>query len=73
MSRAVAIGDERRLGGYALAGVEVAPAADAGDAAAAWQALADDVALVVLDPPAYAALAPRLDERPNVVWAVLPE
>ena len=73
MSRAVAIGDERRLGGYALAGVEVVPATGAGDAAAAWEALADDVALVVLDPQAYPALAPRLAERPMVVWAVLPE
>jgi vacuolar-type H+-ATPase subunit F/Vma7 len=73
MSRAVAIGDERRLGGYALSGVEVLPAAGAGDAAAAWDALAGDVALVVLDPPAHAALAERLDERPTVLWAVLPE
>ena len=73
MSRAVAIGDERRLGGFALAGVEVVPAAGAGEAAAAWEALDDDVALVVLDPQAYPALAPRLAERPMVVWAVLPE
>ena len=73
MSRAVAIGDERRLGGYALAGVEVVPATGAGDAAAAWDALADDVSLVVLDPPAHSALAARLDERPMLVWAVLPE
>jgi len=71
--RAVAIGDERRLGGYALAGAEVRPAAGADDAAAAWEELADDVALVVLDPSAYSALAARLDKRPMVVWAVLPE
>jgi vacuolar-type H+-ATPase subunit F/Vma7 len=72
MSRAVAIGDERRLGGYALAGAEVVPATAAGAVTAAWEALDDDVALVVLSPDAHAVLAGRLDERPTVVWAVLP-
>ncbi|HVM58622.1 MAG TPA: V-type ATP synthase subunit F [Gaiellaceae bacterium] len=73
MTRVVAIGDERRLGGFALAGVEIVHAAGAADAAAAWEALADDVALVVLDSESYPALAARLDERPEVLWAVLPE
>ncbi|MGZ4292397.1 MAG: hypothetical protein ACXVQQ_07355 [Gaiellaceae bacterium] len=72
MSRAVAIGDERRLGGYALAGAEVVPATAARTVIAAWEALDDDVALVVLSPDAHAVLAGRLDERPTVVWAVLP-
>lgn len=71
MSRAAAIGDERRLGGYALAGAWVVAAAPE-DAGAAWDALPEDVALVVLSPDVYPALAPRLDERPDVVWAVLP-
>ena len=72
MSRVVAIGDERRLGGYALAGVEVMAATSAVEATAAWDSLAEDVAVVVLSPGAHAALAGRLDERPTVVWAVLP-
>jgi len=72
MSRAVAIGDERRLGGYALVGAEVVPAATAGEVTAAWEALAEDVAVVVLSPDAHEVLAGRLDERPSVVWAVLP-
>ncbi len=72
MSRAVAIGDERRLGGYALAGAEVVPATTTGTVTAAWEALDDDVALVVLSPEAHAVLAGRLGERPTVVWAVLP-
>ena len=72
MSRAVAIGDERRLGGFALAGADVVHAATAREATAAWEALAEDVAVVVLSPDAHAALADRLDERPTVVWAVLP-
>lgn len=72
MSRAVAIGDERRLGGYALAGVEVVPAVTAAEAAAAWDSLAEDVAVLVLSPGAHEALAGRLDERSGIVWAVLP-
>ena len=73
MSRAAAIGDERRLAGYALAGAEVLPAATAADARAAWDALAEDVALVVLTPDVVPALAGRLGGRPGVVWAVVPE
>lgn len=72
MSRAIAIGDERRLRGYALAGADVVPATTADEVNAAWDALAEDVAVVVLSPDAHAVLAGRLDERPSVVWAVLP-
>jgi vacuolar-type H+-ATPase subunit F/Vma7 len=72
MSHAAAIGDERRLGGYALAGVDVVHADSPADVAAAWDALADDVALVVLTPDAFAVLEQRLPERSGLVWAVLP-
>jgi vacuolar-type H+-ATPase subunit F/Vma7 len=72
MTRAVAIGDERRLGGYTLAGAEVVPATTVAEVAAAWEALAEDVSVVVLSPGAHEVLAGRLDERPGVVWAVLP-
>lgn len=63
--RAVVIGDERRLGGYALAGAEVLGVED-------WPSVGDDVVLVVLTEEAYAALAPRLAERAGLIWAVLP-
>ncbi len=72
MSRAAAIGDERRLAGYALAGAEVVPALTEAEVAAAWDGLADDVALLVLTAEARALLGARLEERPEVVWVVVP-
>ncbi|HSD79550.1 MAG TPA: hypothetical protein VLB47_02775 [Solirubrobacteraceae bacterium] len=72
MSRAAAIGEEVRVAGYALAGVDVRAAEDAAAARAAWDALGDDVACVILTPAAHAALAGELDRRPFVVWAVMP-
>ena len=72
MSRAAVIGEEPRVVGYGLAGVEVHPAGDAGAVAAAWDALPDDVACVILTPSALALLGERLAERPRVVWTVLP-
>ena len=70
--RAVALGDDRRLGGYALAGADVVSVGDAGEAVAAWEALPDDVALVVLTPEVGAALAGRFAERPSLLRAVIP-
>lgn len=72
MSRAAAIGEEVRVAGYGLAGVEVHPAEDAAEVTAAWDALADDVACVILTQNAHATLSERLAERPRVVWTVLP-
>jgi vacuolar-type H+-ATPase subunit F/Vma7 len=72
MSRAVAIGDGRRLAGFALAGVIVAPAADGAAVRAAWDALPEDTALVILSPDAREHLDDRLGERTSLVWAVLP-
>jgi len=72
MSRAVAIGDERRLAGYALAGADVQHAVAPAEIEAAWGGLDDAVGLVVLTPESYAVLEPRLAERGNLVWAVLP-
>jgi vacuolar-type H+-ATPase subunit F/Vma7 len=72
MSRAVAIGDERRIAGYGLAGAEVLPAKDGRSVVAAWDALGDDVALVILTPSAQAALQDRLGDEGRRVWVVLP-
>ncbi|HEY7691272.1 MAG TPA: hypothetical protein VH816_02925 [Gaiellaceae bacterium] len=72
MSLAVAIGDELRLGGYALAGAEVHHAVDPADVEAAWERLDDGVGLVVLTPDSYAVLESRLSERSRLVWAVVP-
>jgi vacuolar-type H+-ATPase subunit F/Vma7 len=72
MSRAVAIGDGRRLAGYALAGVEVHDVVEAARVEAAWESLGEDVALLVLTPEAYAVLETSLEQSEQLVWAVLP-
>jgi vacuolar-type H+-ATPase subunit F/Vma7 len=72
VSRAVAIGDERRLAGYTLAGVVVQPAASPAESEAAWATLDDDTGLLVLTPEAKSALEPLLAERDDLVWVVLP-
>ncbi len=72
MSRAAAIGEEVRVAGYALAGVEVHAAQDADAARDAWERLSGDVACVILTPAAHAALGARLQERKDLVWAVIP-
>jgi hypothetical protein len=73
MTRAAAIGEHVRLAGYALAGVEVHAAGDDGAVLEAWERLDGDVVCLILTPTAHAALAPRLAERPRVVWTVLPQ
>jgi vacuolar-type H+-ATPase subunit F/Vma7 len=73
VSRAAALGEDVRVAGYALAGAEVHAAVDAPAALAAWEGLADDVDCLILTPAALDALRDRLNERPYLVWAVLPE
>lgn len=72
MSRAAAIGEDVRIAGYGLAGVEVHAAEEPAAVHAAWDALADDVACLILTPAARDALGDRLGERSRLVWAVLP-
>ena len=72
MSRIAAIGEDVRVAGYGLAGAEVHAAEDAPAVQAAWDALGDDVACLVLTPAAGAALRDRLADRPRLVWTVLP-
>jgi vacuolar-type H+-ATPase subunit F/Vma7 len=72
VSRAVAIGRDPRLSGYALAGAEVIAADGTAAVTAALEQLAADVALVILDAdPGGAALA-ALEQRPGTVWCSLP-
>ena len=73
MTGIVAIGEQERLRGFALAGVDVAVAEDPAGARAAWVALAPEVALVILTPAAHAALAGgELDAEGRRLWVVLP-
>jgi vacuolar-type H+-ATPase subunit F/Vma7 len=73
VSLIAAIGDEARLAGYALAGVQLHAAADDLSARAAWSALDDEVACVILTPAAQAAIAPLLEQRPRTLCAVVPD
>ena len=65
-----AIGEPVRLRGYALVGAELCAAEDF---AADWEGLPDDIAVLLLTRTAHAALAARLHERPELLWAVVPD
>lgn len=73
MSRIVALGEQERLEGFALAGVAVVPAEDASEARAGWSGLDADVAVVILTPASVRALSDLLDLRPDVIWTTLPD
>ena len=73
MPRVAAVGEEVRLRGYALAGADLHAAAGEEQLAAAWERLPDDVACLVLTRAAHTTLAARLRERPDLVWAVVPD
>ena len=68
----VALGEERRVLGFALAAVDMVVAEDAAAAVAAWRDLPTDAAVLILTPMAHAALAGRLAERPRLLHVVLP-
>jgi vacuolar-type H+-ATPase subunit F/Vma7 len=72
MSRAVAIGARPLVAGYALAGVEVVEAHGPEAVRAAWQAIPDDVALLILTREASQVLTRELEQRPELPWTVLP-
>lgn len=69
MGSLVAIGESRRMRGFALAGVIVMAAEDAAAVREAWRAVPGDAEVVILTPAAAAALADR-SETP--LTAVLP-
>lgn len=73
MSRIAVIGERPRIQGFALAGALTCDADTADDARAAWAALPDDVAVVVLTPAAAAALHTELaDPLPRALPVVMP-
>jgi vacuolar-type H+-ATPase subunit F/Vma7 len=57
MARVAVIGEEMRVQGFGLVGAVVCPATGADAVRAAWQTLADDIAVVLLTPTAASALA----------------
>jgi vacuolar-type H+-ATPase subunit F/Vma7 len=72
VSRAVAIGGDLRLAGYALAGVEVIDAGGDDAVTRALESLEDDVVLVILDKDPDAAALAALQRRKGTVWCSLP-
>jgi len=72
MSRIGALGPRDDVDGFALAGVVVLVADDAGAVDAAWDALPDDVGVLLLAPRAADCLATRLSERPELLTLVMP-
>ena len=72
MSRIVALGDDDRLEGFALAGASVIAASTDDEIRQAWERLDPDVGLVILSVGASRVLESRLDERSDVLTAVLP-
>ena len=73
MGRMAAIGEEARVQGFALAGALPVAAGTAEEVRRAWRELPDDVVLVVLTPPAAAALAAEIaDPDSTRLTAVMP-
>jgi len=72
MSRVAAIGEEQRVRGFALAGVDVMTAVDETAARAAWEALDADIGLVILTPAAAHGLRHELASIPRRLWVELP-
>jgi vacuolar-type H+-ATPase subunit F/Vma7 len=72
MGRIVAIGEEARIMGFALAGVVVYPAADSAAVQAAWRDLRTDDSLVILTAAASEALGDEVLRTRPPLTAVMP-
>jgi vacuolar-type H+-ATPase subunit F/Vma7 len=71
VATAAVIGEALAVQGYALAGAAICAVEGPDEAAAAWDALAPGTALVIMTTSAAAWLADRLEQRPDVLTAVL--
>jgi vacuolar-type H+-ATPase subunit F/Vma7 len=72
MGRIVAIGDEARILGFALAGAVIYPAADREAVVAAWRDLRPDDVLVILTSAAAEALGEEAVRTRPPLTAVMP-
>jgi vacuolar-type H+-ATPase subunit F/Vma7 len=72
MSTIVALGEDDRLAGFALAGAEVIEAATEAEIRRAWDDLDPDVGFVIMSARASQVLEPLLGDRSDVLTAVLP-
>jgi len=71
MALAAVIGEALAVEGYALAGAVVLAADSQAEAAAAWDALPPDTALLIMTDRAAGWLADLLAQRPAFLTAVL--
>ncbi|HSP65261.1 MAG TPA: hypothetical protein VLO10_03635 [Candidatus Deferrimicrobium sp.] len=72
MSSIAAIGEHGAVEAFVLGGVAVTTADDAVAVHAAWDRLGADVAVLILSPRAAGILATEREQRPDLLWAVLP-
>jgi vacuolar-type H+-ATPase subunit F/Vma7 len=72
MSTVVALGNDDRLDGFALAGATIVRAGTDDELVAAWERLDADVGLLILTSDAATALASVLGHRPDILTTVLP-
>ena len=70
--RVVAIGDPLTVGPFALCGVHVIGVVEADAALQAWDALDDDVTMVIADGTVMRVLEKARDRHPHVLVAELP-
>ncbi len=72
MSSIAAIGEHGTVEAFVLGGVAVTTADDAEAVHVAWSRLGADVAVLILSARAAAVLATEREQRPDLLWAVLP-
>ncbi len=71
MTRVAAIGEGHVLEGFGLAGVEVHAGEDRSGWIAAWDDLDSGVGMLLLTEASHGAVADRLAERTDLLWAVV--
>ena len=70
--RIAVLGATEQVEGFSLAGALVLAAGDTEDLDRAWDALPDDVGVLVLTPRAWDRLHGRFDERPQLLTTMSP-
>jgi vacuolar-type H+-ATPase subunit F/Vma7 len=71
MARSAVIGEPLAVEGYALAGASVYTAQNQDEAVAAFQALPADTVLLVMTATTAGWLTDRLEQRPDILTAVM--
>jgi vacuolar-type H+-ATPase subunit F/Vma7 len=73
MTRIGALGAAAQVEAFALAGALVFVTEEGGDIESVWDALPEDVGVLILTPAAAQLLGARLEERPQLLPVVMPE